>query len=233
MAKGLEYWNMRILQLVSIFVILLTSCDSFDFSDQPQGEINYEVIYLSNKSGMPTNLLPKKVSLKFRANKSITSITGFMGMFSLCNISDFRKHTNTMMLKVMDSKYFYPGEKYAAPFFFDGLSDMNITPTNDTKLLAGFICKKAIVTFTKASQAPFEVFYTDQIKIKNANKASPFKSIDGVLMQFNIRISNIEMKLIANRYKSEPVSEDIFVIPKDYKRVSREKLSGILEKLLE
>jgi GLPGLI family protein len=224
---------MRIYVLVIIIVILSYSCNSFNFTDQPQGEINYEVIYLSNRSGMPTNLLPRKVSLKFRANKSITSITGFMGMFSLCNISDFRKHTNTMMLKVMDSKYFYSGEKYAPPFFFDGLKNLNIVFKNETKVLAGIKCKKAIISYADNTQPSFEVFYTDQIKIKNANKATPFSSIDGVLMQFNIRISNIEMKLVANKYKPEPVPEDIFIIPKDYKKVSREKLSGVLEKLLE
>ena len=85
---------MRITILVSIFFLFLLSCDSIDFSNQPQGVLEYNVVYLSNKSSMPTNLLPKKVILKFKAHKSITTIEGFMGMFSLSNLSDFRKQTN-------------------------------------------------------------------------------------------------------------------------------------------
>lgn len=218
---------------VFLCVILLYSCDSFDFSDQPQGIIEYDVTYLENRSSMPTNLLPHTVTLKFRSSKSITTIDGFMGMFSMSNISDFKKHTNTMLLKVMDNKYFQPGEKYDPPFFFDGLENIEVRQVNETKVIAGLSCKKAVISFPDSTQAPFVVYYTDQIKLKNCNKANPFSSLDGVLMQFNIRFSNIEMLLTANKYKIGNVSEDLFKVPKNYKKVSKEKMSGVIAKLLE
>ncbi len=182
---------------------------------------------------MPTNLLPKKVTLKFRGHKGITTIEGFMGMFSLSNLSDFRKQTNTMILKVMDNKYFYTGEKYEQPFFYEGLKDIKITTTTETKIIAGFKCKKATIGFTNGNRPPFTVYYSDEVKIKNPNKSTPFNELDGVLMQFNISISNIDMQLTASKYKQVPVSKDIFEIPKEYKRVSRDKLSGVIAKLLE
>jgi len=224
---------MRISLLVFVFCLILPSCDTIDFSDQPQGVIEYEVTYLSNRSSMPTNLLPKKVTLKYRSHKSITTIEGFMGMFSMSNICDFRKNTNTMILKVMDKKFYYPGEKYEPPFFFDGLKNVSISFTDKTKILAGLPCKNSIISFPNSKRTAFNVYYTDQISIKNANKSNPFNSINGVLMQFNININNIEMQLIANKYKHENVSNDIFSLPKGYKKVSREKISGILSRLLE
>lgn len=213
--------------------MFLLSCDSIDFSNQPQGILEYNVVYLSNKSSMPTNLLPKKVILKFKAHKSITTIEGFMGMFSLSNLSDFRKQTNTMMLKVMDNRYFYAGEKFEPPFFFDDLKNFNISLVSETKLIAGLNCKKAIVSFKDIQKPSFEIYYTDQINIKNVNKSNPFKTINGLLMQFNIRISNIEMQLTANKYKPDNVPDDIFDISKNYKKVSREKMAGVIDKLLE
>lgn len=232
-ANRLKHCDMRFIPLVLIFFLILSSCDSIDFSNQPQGMIEYNVTYLSNKSSMPTSLLPKKVILKFRAQKSITTIEGFMGMFSLSNISDFRKHTNTMLLKVMDNKYYYAGEKYDPPFFFDGLKNLEITQTEQTKIIAGLMCKKAIISFADTTQVPFELYYTEQIQIKNANKSNPFSSINGVLMQFNIQISNIEMQLTASKYVVENVSAELFDVPKEYKKVARDKLTNVVAKLLE
>lgn len=224
---------MRIIIFTLALILLATSCGTIDFSDQPQGVIVYNVTYLSNQSSMPTNLLPKKVVLKFRASKSITTIDGFMGMFSLSNISDFRKHTNTTTLRVVDNKYYCPGEKYQPPFFFDNLQDINITFLNDSKQIAGLNCKKALLQFKNQKLTPFEIYYTEEIKLKNPNKSTPLNSIDGVLMEFNIHLNNIEMRLCASTYTVENVSSDIFVIPDKYREISRQKMSGVINKLLE
>ena len=224
---------MRIFALVLIFALLLLSCDTIDFSDQPQGIIEYDVAYLSNKSSMPTNLLPKKVILKFRAQKSITTIEGFMKMFSLSNINDFRKHTNSLMLKVVEKKYYYQGEKFDPPFFFDKIKDPIIVLKPEKKILAGITCKKAVVTFTDKTITPFDLYYTDSIKLKSPNISTPLHQIEGVLMQFNIRISNVEMRLTATKYKQDNVSENIFTVPDEYKKVKKEKLVVVINKLLE
>jgi hypothetical protein len=222
----------RFLPILSVFLFLL-SCDSTDVKNQPQGVIEYSVAYISNKSSIPTNLLPKKVTLKFKAHKSITTIDGFMGMFCFSNICDFKKLTNTMILKVMDNKYYYPGSKYEPPFFFDGLKDVNIELKNEPRLIAGLICKKAIISYKNNSKPSFEVYYTDQIRIKNPNKSNPLNQLNGVLIQFNISMNTIEMHLMATKYKNDIISDELFKIPKEYRKVSKEKMSGVLAKLLE
>ena len=138
-----------------------------------------------------------------------------------------------MILKVMDNKYYYPGSKYEPPFFFDGLQNVSIELKNETRLIAGLVCKKAIISYKNNNKPPFEVYYTEQIKIKNPNKSNPFNQINGVLIQFNIIMNNIEMHLMATRYKSDNIPDELFKIPKDYRKVSKEKMSGVLDKLLE
>ena len=214
-------------------MLLVTSCVSTDSDNQSQGVIEYDVTYLSNQSSIPTNVLPKKITLKFKQNKSITTIEGFMNMFSMSNVCDFRKHTNTMILKVMDSRYVHYGEKYDPPFFFDSLKDLKIVQTKEFKVIAGLKCKKALVTASSKGVSPFEIYYTQDIKLKEPNKSTPFESIDGVLMQFNIKLSNVEMSLCASKYKKEIVPSEIFDIPDNCKKVTREKFARILTKLLE
>jgi GLPGLI family protein len=213
--------------------MLLTSCSRLDFSNQPEGIIEYDVTYVTNQSSMPTNLLPRKIILKFKANKNVTSIEGFMGMFSLSNIADLRKHFNVTLLKVMDKKFCYPGERNEAPFFFDNLSNIQISYTDETKIIAGFNCKRAIVSFSDTLHHPFDIYYTHDLPIKDPNKLTPFSSIDGVLMAFNIRLSNIEMRVVASKYKPIKIDNRVFEVPDDYKKVSKRKIVSIMNKLLE
>jgi hypothetical protein len=224
---------MRSFSLAVIIFLFLLSCETSDQKNQPQGVIEYSVLYVSNKSSIPTNLLPKKVILKFTAHKSITTIDGFMGMFCFSNITDYRKYTNTMMLKVMDNKYYYPGPKYEPPFFFDALKEINIKFINETKIIAGLNCKKAIISGKNTNQPAIEVYYTEQLKIKNPNKSNPFSQINGVLIQFNIKMNNIEMHLLATKFRNENIPDELFKVPKEYRKVSKEKMSGVLAKLLE
>ena len=221
----------KILAFIAILV-MVTSCNTINFSDQPQGIIEYEVIYLTNKSGMPTNLLPRKVVLKFRSNKSITTIEGFMGLFSLSNISDFRKHTNSILLKVMDNKLVYEGKKNEPPFFLSKYFNSSIAITSETKTLAGLSCYKAIISVANNKEKKI-VYFTQAIPLKNANKASPFASIDGILMEFDLSLNNIEMHLKATKYTQTEVDASIFKVDDSYREVSQRKITSILNKLLE
>lgn len=218
---------------ILIFMILLSGCREGEFAHQPQGIIDYEVTYLSNRSSMPTNLLPHKITLKFRGNKNITTIEGFMGMFALSNITDLRKGRNITLLKVMDKKLYYAGERNESPFFFEYMKDFHVQFVNDTLQMAGFDCKKAIISFTDTSQKPFEVYYTHDLPVDEPNRLTPFKDIDGLLVAFNIQLPNIEMRVTAVRYRPVTVGGDIFEIPDGYKKVSKRQMVSIINKLLE
>jgi GLPGLI family protein len=224
---------MRFFTVAVILMLALLSCNTFHTSKEQQGVIEYDVTYMQNYSSVPTNLLPKKVTLKFKSNKSITTIDGFMGMFSVSNITDLRKHTNTVLLRVMDNKYYTEGEKDELPVFFDGLDNMKVVFANDTKKIAGLTCKKAFVAFPKTNRQGYEVYYTDHILIKEPNRANPYHEIDGILMEFNMSLYNVSMRLNAKKYLPVEVDDDLFEVPDDYKKISKEKMASIIIKLLE
>jgi GLPGLI family protein len=216
-----------------IFLVLFTGCDHFHKGKPLEGLIEYEVFYLNNESNIPTNVLPNKVYLKFKDKKSLTAIEGFMGLFSLTNITDVKKDENMTVLRVMDNKYFNLTDEDELPFFFEGLEDIDIMLVDDTKVIAGINCKKAIVSFPDSSKQPYEIYYTEEIKIKNPNKVNPYRKINGVLMQFIMRINNMEILLIATKYSPQSIPDEAFIIPKDYKKISKLKMKMILAKLLE
>lgn len=220
-----------LLILVTMFIVI--SCSRLEYPDSTQGIIEYDVIYLRNNSSMPTNLLPKKIILKFRGHKNITTIEGFMGMFSLSNISDFRKQINITMLKVMDNKLYYVGERNEVPFFFEYINNFELEYTDETKYFANLLCKKVIVKLIDSTHSSFDLYYTESIDIRNPNRLNPFSEIDGVLMAFNIHLKNIEMRVEASKYKQVTVENNVFEVPDNYIKISKRKIMSIMTKLLE
>ncbi|HEY9124611.1 MAG TPA: hypothetical protein VIO15_09745, partial [Bacteroidales bacterium] len=77
------------------------------------------------------------------------------------------------------------------------------------------------------------VYFTQAIPLKNANKASPFASLEGILMEFDLSLTNIEMHLKATKYIQTEVDAAIFKVDDSYKEVSQRKIISILNKLLE
>jgi GLPGLI family protein len=225
--KGATYSTIAF--FISIF---LFGCDNLVLN-KPEGIVEYDVTYLSNSSEIPTHVLPKKVILRFQGNKANTSIEGFMGLFSLTNISDLKSRSNILLLKVMDNRYYYSSKANDASFIFEGLENMEVVFDTEEKVIAGYNCKKAIVSLPDTTIAPFEVYYNDEIGVRSPNRTNPYYQVDGVLMQFNINVKGIEMQLVASSFKDEKQDDEYFKIPKGYKSVSRNKIDKLITGLME
>ena len=212
------------------FLLFLTNCSNIGKNEE--GLIEYDIVYLSNQTSVPTYLLPKTLKLKFKGYRNITSIEGFMGQFSITNIADNKDKTNTTLLKIIENK-FVSTEKNIYPCFFDGLQGLKIKITSDKKVLAGLECQKAIGYLPSATISKFDIYFTKNIKISNPNKINPYKDIDGVLMQFNIRLQNIEMQLVARKHTKTSIPESDFSVPEHFKKIGNKKLTELVGQLLE
>ena len=218
---------------IIIFLFLLINSCTVKERVINEGVLEYNVEYLTSKEENPiVNLLPPSMYIKFKNNNTYTLIKGWMGVFSLSYISNSEKETNTTLLKIMNQKYYYSSQFNDTNFVFDDFEGMNLQFTNATKKILGYNCKKVIVTFQNTNTPPFDVYYTNEIKIKNATFNTPFKNIDGVLMEFNIRMSQIPMRLTISKVKSVEVSDDVFDIPPSYIKVERKKIQNILDSLI-
>ncbi|MBE9468478.1 MAG: hypothetical protein IMY72_09210 [Bacteroidetes bacterium] len=219
----------------TIIIILLTLINSCTVNEKvfDEGVLEYKIEYLTNKKETPiVNLLPPSMYIKFKNNSTYTFIKGWMGVFSLSYISNSENETNTTLLKIMDKEYYYSSNFRDTNFVFDDLEGMNLQFTDDTKEILGYNCKKVIVTFQDEDKPPFEVYYTNEIKIKNLTLNTPFKNIDGVLMEFNIEMQKIPMRLTINKVKPAKVSDDVFYVPSSYIKVEKKRIQNILDSLI-
>lgn len=220
---------------IAIIIFLFLSVYSCTKKEKVVGEgvLEYNIEYLTNKKDNPiVNLLPPSMYVKFKKNSTFTMIKGWMGIFTLSYISNFNDKKNTTLLKMMNQKYYYSSQFGDTNFVFDDYKGMKLKFTNDTKKILGYNCKKVLVTFPNSNKSPFEIYYTNEIKIKNSTYNTPFRDIDGVLMEFKIKMNGIPMHLIISKVKADKIPDNVFNVPPTYLKVEKSKIQNILDSLI-
>lgn len=229
---------MRLFRIILFFTVLigLGACQEDLREDQiSEGIVEYNITYLENKmsKAIPTNLLPGKVILKIKDDKSVMEIDGFMGLFSLRIITDHRRGVSTSMLQVIDKKLYHEGSSKDGMYLFKGFPGMEIELRAGKKEVAGMNCRRGRVIIPGEEEETFPFYYTDDIVIRNPNIGNPYEDVEGVLMQFQMNLNKLRMNLIASRVKDQEISDDEFIVPDEYLKVSRHDLEDILNTLMD
>jgi hypothetical protein len=218
-----------------ILAVVAVSCGKMHPPGQrAQGVITYKVTYLRNDlKNISTSLLPKAMIQKYRNHMSLNSIEGFFGTFTLSNISNNKKRTNTTQLKVMGKGYSYTGESGDYGCCFDPFNGMIISFAEGKKTIAGCECSLALATFPGVNQDTFLIWYTQDLGIEKPNINNPFSQIDGVLLEFNLHLKSLKLRLEADKIEHPNIPWSDFDTPPEYKPCSRQKMEEILNALLE
>jgi GLPGLI family protein len=215
-------------------LVLLFSCDSSFFSGKlSEGMIEYDIKYLEDEKSNPLiSLLPTTLQYKFKDNSYFQGIEGWMGIFSMAGIYDKKNNKKSALLKIMNIKYFYQTDLNGPTFGFDSMPQMKIEKTNETKLIAGYECKKAKIIVNNEQWTTFDVYYTEDIEIESPNENNPFKELKGVLLEYRMSFQNIKMELIAKKVEKIDIPDEEFDVPSGYEKVSREKMEEQIKELM-
>ena len=222
-------------RVCSIFLLLglCFSCQNSGEGVVNEGAIEYEISYLENNlDNIATNLLPKKMVLSFNERYCLTQIDGFMGVFSISLISDLRKNKDVTLVKFFDSKYVHYGEKNEHSCIFDHVKITALQFKESEKNVFGYNTRKAEIT-EEGQKKPYEILFTHDISSIKPNSNNPFHEIDGVLLNFELQLNQLRMSLEATEVKQKTINDDLFLIPEDYKEVSRDNMCLLLDKILE
>lgn len=149
-------------------------------------------------------------------------------MGSNVNIFDSEKMTGIMLLDMMGQKYAVEMSTAEMEKDLAEGPEVKIEKLSETKEIAGYVCKKAIVKTLKANgdvDSELEVFYTQELGAGGINMDNPmFKDIDGVMLEYSIKEENISMKMTAVSVEKKKISDSEFEIPEGFKKVTEEEL---------
>jgi len=212
-----------------VLLILIFSCKKEKTNKIKEGYIEYEVMYLNKeKESLYSFMLPKTMIMVFKKNKIKSSLNGFSGNFAFSTIANTKSDSSIALFNIMNQKYYYLETDKGQSELFGNLPGIEIEESRDTSVISGLTCKTAIISSTLDSFAPFNIAYTKDIKIHNPNKKNPFNKIDGVLLDFQVNMYNMDMRFIAKKVVEKNVPDSIFRIPNEYKRINRKTVDKII-----
>lgn len=209
-------------------VIVFSSCGHLGKGGNEEGVIEFDTKAIDEKHPL-YNLAPTAATLKFKKEKFIIEMS-VMGMFNTSIIGDSKAKTMAQTVKFLDVKQAcVENEKDLVLDNEDYV--LKIEETSDTKDIIGLKCHKAKVTKLNEPAATFDVWYTKDLGMEDANALTPYAQLKGVLIDYRIKKMGLEMHFMAKSYKSTEIADNTFEIPASMKIVSKEEMAKFFAKL--
>jgi len=172
-------------------------------------------------------MIPSVATLKFKDDKFILEMST-MGMFTTSFICDQTNKTLTQMVKFLDIKQACIENE--AEIKKENLEyKIKWEETKETKLIAGYKCKKVNVVMVDHPEVSYEAYYTQEMGAENVNDLSPYIGIKGMLMQYRLKKMGLELQFTAKSVKRSEITETTFEIPAYFKIVPKPEIEKIFQ----
>lgn len=226
---------MRLLRLpliAGLIILVSYSCRESGGKYIDQGEIHYNIEYISGGGSLSNDLKPKTLVVSFKNNKILFEILAPIGNQGIMNLVNPETKVYDTYISMIGVRYYYagsPGEMHPG---FGSMDGMEIKKTSKTTSICGYLCKNAQITFPSDRNKIYDIWYTNEIRVKNTNASTPFNEIDGVLLSFYFLLGNSEMKFEAETVYKKDIPDRVFERRPKYRLVSREYMDRIITDLV-
>lgn len=215
-------------------ILSISSCDSGSGSSKEkvsEGKIVYQLTYPQfDKDNIFTSMFPTEMTFKFKDNNTKNELKTSMAVFSTSLLANAKEKKVTHLVRIANK---YSGVEMDSVEIMEEYGKkpdgMKITPTDSTKEIAGYLCHHARVTFESDPSKDFDIFYTNEIGVKDPNWCTPFHEVSGVLMEAKVNKFNIDMHMIATEVVPEKYSNDEFLVTVKYDPITVAEMADIFQ----
>lgn len=213
---------------VVALLYLSTGCKQGLFhKHNAQGTIEYRVAVMDSNNPM-AKFAPDKMIVKFKDDLSYAQLIAGMGLFETDFVNDEPDRKIIQMVRLLNKKVYYIADTNAVNKELKASPKLIFTPGTETKVIAGFKCKRINVAYADNKYPPFDLYYTEDIKLDNPNWATPYKDINGVLMGYRVSRYGFYLECTATKVDMEDeVDDKLFKIPPEYKKISKEQIDEL------
>jgi len=220
--KQIEYFRITIMSVLLVMVV-----STFAGPKPFEGIITFKIAYPDNKfSESQMAMFPKVMTITIKGDKTKSEIQTPMG--AQIEITNYSDKSKVALINMM-------GQKYAIPETTEEIKEeMSKEPTpevqitTETKTIAGYTCKKAIVTVNEnGSITTYDVWFSEDFGSVNPNfDNSIYKDINGVLLEFSMITPQFTMVFSAISVEKKSISSKEFEVPADYSITTKEELQS-------
>jgi GLPGLI family protein len=216
-----KIFGIGFIAILAVMVLTSSSPKKKKKSKMFRGIVTYDISYDGDAlTDLQKSKLPTTVSVKMYDGMS--KFDEVMGPALQTTIINPKADKYTVLIEVGDKKAAYLG-KYS-----DMNNDSTIQYTTvidysaDTKIIAGYSCKKAIVTFTPKEgvddeERMFTVYYSEELAGAEENEDGFYKGIPGLLLESYQVSPGMVVKYTATEVKKGKVKDLDFLLPSDFK----------------
>jgi len=220
------------LLIAAFTAVTIVSCLHKGGRNINQGEIHYSINYSGDMGFMPKEFMPRNLIVAFKDDKILFNISAPFGNSGILNLSNPETGIFDTYINLLGFKYYYSaedGENYPG---FEAMEGMKIRKTHGTTFICGFPCKSAEITFPDDKSKTYQIWYTDEIKVKNPNAATPYSEINGVLMKFFFLMNETELHFEAETVYKKEIPDKVFERKEKYHKISRKDIDEIINKFV-
>lgn len=195
-----------------------------------RGTVTYSLSY-EGDGLTPAQLAMMPTSIKTKMFDDMSSTEMVMGAIAQTYISNPAKDKLIILIEGMGKKLAIE-KKYSE---IKSIADSAKTFTvqyelkDETKVIAGYTCKKAVVTQTpkegtEGEEIIYSIYYCPELGNAESNKDSDLAGIPGLLMEFKEIKDGITTTYTVSEIKKGGVSELDFLLPEGFKVVTEEQI---------
>jgi len=221
-----------ILVVFTFFALIGFSCKNSGGKGISEGEVHYSIHYGGNFGTVPREALPKTLVVYFKQNKVLFEMLSVFGKSGIINLSNPEDKIYDTYFNFFALKYYYESAEEELFPGFEAMEGIEINHTSKTMDICGFHCKNAEITLPFDRNSVISVWYTNEIDIKNSNIGTPFKEIEGVMMDFFLYIGEAEVRFVAENVYSTTIKDNTFTRRSNYKKVSKEEISMLINTMI-
>lgn len=196
-----------------------------------EGEIFYSINYIKNSSSLPKEFLPKELVISFKGDMIYSMLKAPFGNSGISTITNPKESIYDTYLNMFAFRYYYEGSDAEIQPGFSSMAGITFHETGKKSEICGFKCNQLEVKIPGSDTVRY-VWYTNEINVTGANLLTPYREIDGILMDFFYIMGSAEMSFTADEVIVKEISEKTFEKKKNYKKVSRDYLDSLIRKMI-
>ncbi|MGD1846833.1 MAG: hypothetical protein ACFB10_15705 [Salibacteraceae bacterium] len=185
-----------------------------------EGKITFKITYsdLPDEIAGMESMLPKESTLYVKGSKTAMVQDGMTG--NTIAVNNHESKTSFVLMDLMGAKYAVKSTPEDYEKAEQERNNQKITLHDETKEIAGFLCKKA--TVVSGDDPPMTVYYTEDLKVNSSFNFS--NGLEGFPLSYSTQQSEMTLTLVATEVVKETVDDSRFEIPEGYTTMTPEEL---------
>mgnify|MGYP005850790227 CR=1 FL=1 len=219
---------LRFFALIGSLIILFNSCRERGYRNISEGEIYYSIEYLKNTGTVSIDFKPKNLIVSFKSDKILFEILSPIGSQGIINVVNPEKGIYDTYVNMLGTKLYYSGSPDEIHPGFGSMDGVIIRKTSKKMEICGYDCMHAEAIFPYDTTKVYDIWYTNDIKVRRSNTSTPFSQIDGVLLSFYYILGGSEMKFEAEGVYRKEIPDKLFEGRPKYKLISKKDMDKII-----